>query len=463
MDIERSHYPLLAVVCASLFCTPLMMAGINAVLPELGKSLNAGATQLSLIGTVYSLGLAVFQLACGSLGDIYGHRRLFVFGAAIFGCSGAILGFLHSSPIFVLFRFVQGAGGAILSATGLALLASCAPPEKRPVYLGFSGAAVYAGIACGPPVAGFIAETFGWRWLFWGNSLAILLVLLLMRHTVSHEWRPAKSQAFDWRGCLIYAAAMAALTLGVANMASHIIIGLIALSIFALFILVFAFRQSHVPFPMLNVRLLRENRVLALSSLAAYVNYASFFGLTFYFGIYAQVGKGLDMRQTGLVLAVQPLFQLLGTPLAARLCRLHPQGVIGAIGAGMCGVGLIAASFLRLDSPLVMLFLAQALPGCGISLFSLANTAIILESAGTAYIGQASALVGAVRTAGQLCGMALVTLTLGYFLGSRAVDFASMPGFMSSMRLDLAIFGVLNIMAIGFCLARNRRQTMKDI
>ena len=104
-----------------------------------------------------------------------------------------------------------------------------------------------------------------------------------------------------------------------------------------------------------------------------------------------------------------------------------------------------------------VLVLAQCLLGVGISLFALPNTTIILESAGRDRVGQAAGLTGAVRTGGQLFNMTLITLTLGLFLGSEPAGAHNIDAFMGAMRVDLMIFGVLNLLAVGCALARNRR------
>lgn len=96
MPIEKNHRRLLLAVCTALFFMPFMMAGVNAVLPPLGESLRASARQLGLVGAFYSLGLAVFQLASGSLGDICGRRRVFLWGMGVFALAGALLGFVDS-------------------------------------------------------------------------------------------------------------------------------------------------------------------------------------------------------------------------------------------------------------------------------------------------------------------------------------------------------------------------------
>lgn len=457
MPIEKNHRRLLLAICTALFFMPFMMAGVNAVLPPLGESLHASARQLGLVGAFYSLGLAVFQLAAGSLGDICGRRRIFLWGMAIFALAGAALGFVDSMPLFLALRFVQGLGGALFNASGLALLASAAPPGMRASYLGFSGAAVYAGIACGPPVAGFIAGWLGWRWLFWGNALAALCAFLLMKCCVNLEWRTAEDQPFDWLGCIIYACAMTALTFGSSELAESPALAWGLLAAFALLLAAFCVKELKSRYPLLDIRMLARNRVFALSSLAAFVNYSSFFGMIFFFSLYLQVGRGMSVQEAGLFLALQSVLQVLATPLAARLCNAWEPGKVSAVGVALCGLGLTAAAFLELDSPLSLLLGAQCLLGVGISLFALPNTTIILESAGPDRVGQASGLTGAVRTGGQLCNMVVITLTLGFFLGQEAVGPGTMDAFLRGMRTDLIIFGVLNLLAVGCVLARNRR------
>lgn len=456
MPVHRGHYTLLAAICASLFVTPLMVAGVNAVLPEIGKGIYANAAQLSMVGAVYALGLAIFQLAGGSLGDIWGHKRLFLIGALVFCISSGILACVSSIPFFLVLRLVQGIGGALISASGLALLASAATPENRASYLGISGAAVYAGIACGPPIAGLLTGWLGWRVLFWTASAASLLVFMLMKFTVRHDWRTAQGKSFDWTGCLLYGISAGALTMGVFLLKNLPATGWSLLGIFAVFLVFFAIWEWRSVFPMLNLRLLAANRVFTLSSLAAFVNYSSFFGIIFYFSFYLQIGKGFDARAAGFILAVQPMVQAITTPLAARLCNAWGEGPVSAFGAAMCGAGLIASAFISPQSSLSWLLLAQVLLGAGVSSFALANTSIILDSAGRDNTGQASALTGAMRTAGQLCGMVLITVSMGYFVGNEAVTHATLPGFMQSMHYNLALFAMLNGLAIVISFVRNK-------
>ncbi|MDR1776723.1 MAG: MFS transporter [Desulfovibrio sp.] len=454
--IESSHKRLIFAVCVAQFFMPFMMSGVNAVLPPLGEELGASARELSLVGTFYSLGLVVFQLPAGSLGDIWGRRRVFMCGVAIFAVSCGALGSVSSMPLFLGLRFLQGVGGALFNASGLALLASASTPDKRAIYLGFSTTTVYAGVACGPPVAGFIAEVFGWRWLFWGNAAAMAAALLLMKLSVKLEWRTAKGQPFDFRGCTLYALAMTALTFGASTLAFHPESASFLILLFVFLLFAFVLCELKTFHPLLDVRFLVQHRVFALSSLAAFINYSSIFGMIFFFSLFLQTGHGLDTRQAGLFLAVQPLAQLLTTPLAARLCLIWDAGKLSAVGVALCGLGLLAAAFLDLSSPIWNLAVAQCLLGCGTSFFSMPNTTIILESAGKEHLGQASGLTGAVRNAGQLFNMVVVTITLSLLLGHESVSGQNFGVFLNCMKIDLIIFGVLNLLAVGCALVRNK-------
>lgn len=453
---QTSPRRLLLAVCVAQFFLPFMLAGVNAVLPPIGADLDASARELGLVGTLYALGLAVFQLAAGRMGDVWGRRRIFLWGMGIFTVMGAVLGFVTDIGLMIGLRFIHGAGAAMFNASGLALLAAAAPPGMRGRYLGLSGAAVYAGIACGPPVAGFLAGTLGWRWLFWGNAPACLTAWALMAFTVRAEWRESKGEPFDWGGCLVYGIAMTALTLGGTSLRDSNLIGGLLLGTGLAAMIGYVLLELRTRYPLLNVRLLVSNRLFGLSSLAAFINYTSFFGMLFFFSIYLQVVRGLSVETTGLILSLGTAVQAATTPWAGRMADRHGAERISAVGIGLCGAALVAAAFLGRDTPLWHLMATQIILGLGVSLFAIPNTNVILGSVENRYLGQASGLVGAVRTGGGLVNGIIITMTLGIFLGHEPVTTATIEPFLESMHTDLTLFGILNLLAIGCALGRLR-------
>ncbi|MDR2696021.1 MAG: MFS transporter [Deltaproteobacteria bacterium] len=455
-NIPTSLRAVLFAVCASQFMLPFMLAGVNAVLPILGEDLDLSARQMSFINTIYTLSLAIAQLSSGRIGDILGRRRLFLAGLGIFCLCSAALGFVRHFEIFVCIRFVQGLGAALFNASGLAILMTLAPAHRRSTVLGISAAAVYAGISCGPALAGLLAGAFGWRWLFWSTSLAAVAAWLLMCRNLQEEWRPGQGEPFDWPGFFCYSGFMLCLTLGASSLqhafwAPWVLAG-------ALCLLVCYIRlEWHSAFPLLELRLFTQNRVFSLSALAAFVNYASSFGISLYFSMYLQGLRGLSVSDAGMFLAVQAVVQMLVAPLSGRLADRYGPGPISTLGIALCGAGVALAALIAPDTPLSLLIGVQIFLGAGFGLFATPNTTLILESAGIRYLGQASGVTGAVRTGGMLANMIIVTTTLGFFMGQAPLRPENAPAFMESMRLDFCIFAGLNLLAVGCSLWRRRR------
>ena len=451
--IPPSVRAVLFAVCASQFILPFMLAGVNAVLPIMGEDLNLSARQLSLIGTTYTLALAIAQLSSGRIGDIVGRRRLFLTGLSMFCLCSAALGFARQFEIFLCIRFMQGLGAALFNASGLAILMALAPEGRRGTVLGISAAAVYAGISCGPALAGLLAGAFGWRWLFWGTSLGAVAAWLLMHRNLQEEWRQGLGEPFDWPGFLCYGGFMLCLTLGAGSL-QHAVWAPWALAGALCLLACYIRLEWHSKFPLLELRLFTQNRVFALSAMAAFINYASSFGVSFYFSMYLQGLRGLSVSDAGLFLAVQAIVQILVAPLSGRLTDRYGASSISTLGIALCGSGIAVAALIEIHTPLSLLIGVQILLGAGFGLFATPNTTLILESAGPRYLGQAAGVTGAMRTGGMLANMIIVTTTLGFFMGQAPLHPENASVFMESMRLDFWLFAGLNLLAIGCALGR---------
>ena len=311
MSIAKEHRWLLLAVCAAQFFMPFMVAGVNAVLPPLGESLGASARELSLLGGRLYAGAGRVPAGRRHPGGYLRTAPGLPFGLSLFSVLALVLGFIPHIDVFIGLRLFQGMGAAMLSSSSLALLASAAPKEMRASYLGLSGVAVYAGIACGPPVGGLVAGWLGWRWLFWGTGLAALAAMCIMIFRVpwvAHRRQGALRRAglsALWRGH------------GGPDLWRVLYRGRSSPGRRALFCSVSCCwpvssgGSCAVPSPMVDVRLLLRNRVLSLSLVAAFVNYCSFFGMVFFFSLYLQVGRGFSVQEAGLMLALQAAVQSL--------------------------------------------------------------------------------------------------------------------------------------------------------
>jgi MFS family permease len=212
--------------------------------------------------------------------------------------------------------------------------------------------------------------------------------------------------------------------------------------------------ELHSKFPLLELRLFTQNRVFSLSALAAFVNYASSFGISFYFSMYLQGVRGLSVSDAGIFLAVQAIVQMIVAPLAGRLADRYGASSISTLGIALCGAGIAVAAFIEASTPLSLLIGVQILLGAGFGIFATPNTTLMLESAGPRYLGQAAGVTGAMRTGGMLTNMIIVTTTLSFFMGQAPLRPENTLAFMESMRLDFWLFVGLNLLAIGCSLGR---------
>ncbi len=443
----------LFVVCSALFLMPFMLSAVAVALPTIGRSFQASALQVGLVETVYILSVAVFLLPMGRFGDVYGRRRVFIWGIFFFTIATALISLSSSIEMLIGWRILQGIGSAMVNASSLAIVVSVFPAEKRGRILGIAISTVYAGISCGPPIGGFLTSSYGWRAVFVPGVVLGLLSWFLTMSRMRTEWNEAAGEPFDWRGSLVYGLALAGITLGGSRLdtggwaVAALLAGLICLALFV----VFEGRCSH---PVLDIRLLTGNRVFALSNIAAFINYGSTFGVVFFLSLYLQYVKGLSPKEAGLLLMLQPLVQMLLAPLGGRLADRFPAARVATVGMALCCCGLLLAATIGRDTSLVVVAGALLLLGLGYSFFSTPNTSVIMGSLDKRYLGVASGLTGTMRSLGMTFSMVVVTLSFSLFMDGHTVSAATTPAFIRSMQTDMLVFCALSVLGIGCSLGR---------
>ena len=456
MSEQVSRSATLLVVCTAHFLMPFMMSAVGVALPAIGRDFSASAMQLGLVETTYVLSASIFLLAMGRMGDIYGRRRIFQYGVIVFTIAGGLLSQAWSIESMIAMRFLQGMGGSMVMATTFAIVVSVFPPKERGKALGIAVASVYAGISCGPFFGGALVTAFGWRSIFY---LAVPLGMITFAVTCAKlrgEWAEAKGEPFDWRGSLVYAGAILLLITGASNLDKGLWAWLLAIAGTGGLIL-FLVLESRTEYPVLNVALLRSNRVFAFSNLAAMLNYAATFGVTFFLSLYLQYVKGLNPREAGTILIIQPIIQALFSPLCGRLADRFSAAGVATIGMALCAVGLGIASGITATTPISLVMITLAVLGLGFALFSSPNISVIMGSVAPRYLGVASGLNSTMRTLGMMASMTIITIIFSIFMAGHAVTPQTQPQFLFSMHIALLTFSALCIIGIFFSIGRIRK------
>src|ERR687888_243955 len=177
----------LAIVTLAQFMVVVDFTIVQVALPSIGREFGVSVNVLQWIITAYGLTLAGFLMLSGRVGDIYGHKKLFIIGVLLFSLASLTGGLAPSEIVLIVARIVQGLGAAMASATGLSILAVAFPEGKeRNRVLSIFAAATGSGFAAGMIFGGLITATLGWRWVFDINvPIGIIVSLLLIKYISS--------------------------------------------------------------------------------------------------------------------------------------------------------------------------------------------------------------------------------------------------------------------------------------
>lgn len=457
MTAQVSRTATLVVVCTAHFLMPFMMSAVGVALPVIGRDFSASAMQLGLVETAYVLSASIFLLAMGRMGDIYGRRRIFQYGIVFFTIAGGMLSQAWSIESMIAMRFLQGMGGSMVMATTFAIVVSVFPAKERGKALGIAVASVYAGISCGPFFGGMLVTALGWRSIFYLAVPLGMITFAISLAKLRGEWAEAKGEPFDWRGSLVYAAAILMLIGGASNLDQ----GFWAWALTAAGmagLIHFLILESHTEYPVLNVALLRDNKVFAFSNLAALLNYSATFGVTFFLSLYLQYIKDLSPHEAGTILMIQPIIQAFFSPLCGRLADRFSASGVATIGMTFCAAGLGIAASITADTPMAVIVVVLITLGLGFALFSSPNISVIMGSIAPRYLGVASGLNSTMRTLGMMASMTVITIIFSIFMSGHAVTPETADKFLLSMHTALLTFSGICLIGIFFSIARIRSQ-----
>ena len=331
------HIVLLIAILAG-FITPFDGSAVNIALPAMGAEFHMDAISLSWIATAYLLAAALFLVPFGKIADIYGRKRIFLYGIAIFSLASLVMTMVPTTNLLIAVRILQGFGGAMIFGTSIAILTSVFPPGERGKALGIYITAVYFGLTVGPFLGGVLTQYFGWRSIFFVNVPIGIIACILILWKLDGEWAECEGERFDLLGSVIYAGALIAVMYGFSLVPDSTGIVLIVAGI--IIGIIFALYEMRIPAPVLDMRLFFQNRVFAFSNLAALINYSATFAVTFLFSLDLQFTKGFSPEHAGLILIVQPAVMAIVSPIAGRLSdRIEPQ-IVASAGMALTALGL---------------------------------------------------------------------------------------------------------------------------
>ena len=439
---------LVYIIALSQFAFAFMFSGVAVTLPAMGTEFAAGGVALGLVETLYMGTSAALLLPAGKLADATDKNTLFKVGLLVFTVSALAIGFMPSISTIIGLRFVQGAGSALLAATGMAILTDYVPPERRGQAYGISIGAIYVGLGAGPLIAGLITEHFGWRWVYFVSFVPLLGCYVWTHISLKSQWRAPRAP-IDIRSSAIIAAAVMALIFGSAILGQSLLgYGLIALGL-GLGVVFFATVEKSKN-PLLNLSEVRANRQFSAALVTQFLVYSAALSTYFLFSIYLQAVRGFGAETAGFFLVVGPVLMAVIAPISGRLADRYPPHLLAGSGVGCVLASTVLAARIEADTSLAYVLVILAVQGVGYALFSSPNMAIIMNSVTRDKISVASALAAKMRALGMVFSMIIVTVILSLQIGTDAVV-TRQSEFVTVMVLSYVVFA--GLIAIGVWLA----------
>jgi MFS family permease len=343
----------------------------------------------------------------------------------------------------------------MILSSGMAIIISAFPPEKRGSIIGFNTTAVYVGLSAAPLLGGILTQTLGWQSLFYINAAAGLLIIAGIIWGVRADWAEAKNDPFDFKGSVVYILAMFSLMYGFSQLPGTLAIVMTLAG--SLGLAYFIMLELRVKVPVLNIRLFLDNRIFAFSNLSALINYAATFGITFLLSLYLQNVMGLNPRDAGLIMITQPVMMALVASISGRLSDRIDSRILSSLGMAIIVIGLIMLIFLTTATTHAYLFITLLILGFGFGLFSSPNTNSVMSSVDKRYLGTASATLVTMRLTGQMFSMAIAAMSIHIFIGNAAISQSNIPDFMQSIRVVFMVFAVLCLLGVFASLARGKK------
>lgn len=462
----------LAATCLSTLVVNANTSAVSILLPAISEDTGTPVSTLQWAVTGYSLVGAAVIVTSGSLGDVFGRKRVFQLGLLLFVASCVLIALSTSGTGVIVGRLVQGAAGATILACGLSLLSVASDGDDQLRRVSLWGAAAAVGAAAGPLLGGVLVDITGWQGLFWIDAGVAIVCMVITFVTVAESRDPDRPRSIDYAGTFLVALTLVPLILGVSESGSWGWLSVPTLACFALSVVagwLFVVVEQRVAVPLLDLALLR-NRVLVGSTLAILIGAGTINGLMYLLSLYFQnpVALGFTPLQAGLATLPATVGLVVVAPLVPRFARrIGGRQTIGAgflvTTAGFVVVGLTQASWTYLAFLLPLVAIAV-----GMGLSNGPSSSAATASVPQEQVGGASGVSNMARYVGAAVATALAATVYSSVDANRQADGASpadaLAAGLAAASWVMAVFSALGVLLAVVAIRRHRaaQGTLQD-
>jgi EmrB/QacA subfamily drug resistance transporter len=446
---ENRKWWTLAAVAFGLFMIMLDNTVVNVALPSIQRDLHVKLSELEWIVTGYALTFAALLITGGKLGDLYGRRRIFVIGIAIFTLSSLACGLAPTAGFLIGARIVQGVGAALMNPASLSIITATFPPRERGQAIGIWAGVSAMALAIGPLVGGLIVDNINWNWIFFINVPVGVVGIIVSRLVIRESRDTSHEQSVDLPGLVTSSAGLFALTYALIEGNRHgwtsaEIVGLFAAA--AVLLVAFVVLERYQRLPMLDLSLFRNGSFTGANLVAMLVS-LGMFGVFFFVSLYIQNILGWTPTQAGASFLPMTILIILVAPAAGKLSdRVGSRWLMGG-GMTLVSISLLLYQRVGLHSTFWTLLPAMLLGGVGMAMTMSPMTAAAMSSVPVDKAGVGSGVLNSFRQLGGSLGIALMGAILASFVSASPRSPQAPQQFVNGLHAALLVAAAITFAA----------------
>lgn len=399
---------IISAVALGTFMGPLDASVVNIALPNISTYFSASLSTVEWVIMAYLLIISSLLLTYGRLGDMYGHKRIYVLGFIVFTIGSIFCGSAPSIILLIISRAFQAVGAGMLMAIGPAIVTDVAPPEERGKFLGAIAIAVSVALFTGPILGGFLTSKFGWQSIFLIN-IPIGIIGSIWAQKIIPASKGRENQHFDIIGAVLFFLALISILFPLSEIENvgwnnSMVFGLLTLGI--ILMLVFLVVESRSKYPMVDLSLFKI-RIFSMGNLSALFNFMAQYAVIFIMPFYLQQLRGLSPAQAGLILIPMPLVTMVIAPISGSLSDHFDSRMIRSLGMAITATGLFLLGNLTINSSVLAIILRLGVIGLGVGTFQTPNNSAVLGYVPHNRRGIASSMLATMRNMGMVLGVAI--------------------------------------------------------
>ena len=434
---ENSRWWTLGAMCFALFMLMLDNTVVNIALPSIQHDLHASLSSLLWTVNAYTLTFAVLLVTGGRLGDIFGRRKMFLFGVVVFGVSSLAIGFAPNDTVLVTFRAVQGVGAAFMMPATLSIITQAFPAHQRGTAIGTWAGVSALALAIGPVIGGLLTEDVSWRAIFFINPPIAAIAIAVTLFAARDSRDETVGRTVDFAGIAAITVGLTALVLALIesntwHWGSARVIGLLATAAVAL--VAFVVIERRVRAPMVDFAVFRS-RTSAGANLVGFLVTFGMFAQFFFITLYLQNVLHYSALQTGLRFLPATVVIIIMGPLAGRLTdRVGPRPLM-TLGLLTVAAAMLIQSRISLHSGYGLLLPGFILMGLGMGLVMSPMSTAAMNAVDRRKSGAASGVLSMSRMVGGSVGLAAMG-ALVTTIGTTKIN-SALPHLPSSVRTHI--------------------------